>query len=46
MALERRVSDALGLAVTVEHRGESGVLQIRYRSLDQLDEVVRRLEQR
>jgi ParB family chromosome partitioning protein len=46
IALERRVSDALGLAVTVEHRGESGVLQVRYRSLDQLDEVVRRLEQR
>jgi ParB family chromosome partitioning protein len=46
IALERRVSDALGLAVTVEHRGESGVLQIRYTSLDQLDEVVRRLEQR
>ena len=46
LALERRVSDALGLAVTVEHRGEGGVLQIRYRSLDQLDEVVRRLEKR
>jgi ParB family chromosome partitioning protein len=46
LALERRVSDALGLAVTVDHRGERGVLQIRYRSLDQLDEVVRRLEKR
>jgi ParB family chromosome partitioning protein len=46
MALERRVSDALGLAVTIDHRGEGGALQVRYRSLDQLDEVVRRLEKR
>jgi ParB family transcriptional regulator, chromosome partitioning protein len=44
IALERRVSDALGLAVTIDHRGEGGALQVRYRSLDQLDEVVRRLE--
>ena len=44
IALERRVSDALGLAVTIDHRGEGGVVQIRYRGLDQLDDVVRRLE--
>jgi ParB family transcriptional regulator, chromosome partitioning protein len=44
IALERRVSDALGLTVTVDHRGDGGVLQVRYRSLDQLDDVVRRLE--
>ena len=44
IALERRLCDALGLAVTIDHRGEGGVLQIRYRSLDQLDDVVRRLE--
>jgi ParB family chromosome partitioning protein len=44
VALERRVTDALGLAVTVEHRGKGGVLKVAYRSLDQLDEVVRRLE--
>jgi ParB family chromosome partitioning protein len=44
MALEKRVSDALGLQVTVDHRGEQGVLQIHYRDLDQLDEVLRRLE--
>ena len=43
LALERRVSDALGLAVTVDHRGNGGVLQIHYRSLDQLDDVLRRL---
>jgi ParB family chromosome partitioning protein len=44
IALERRVSDALGLAVTIDHRGDSGVLHVHYRSLDQLDDVVRRLE--
>ena len=44
VALERRVTDALGLEVTVDHRGEAGVVHVRYRSLDQLDEVVRRLE--
>jgi hypothetical protein len=26
------------------HRSKGGVLQIQYRSLDQLDEVIRRLE--
>ena len=30
--------------VTIDHRGEGGVLHMRYRSLDQLDDVVRRLE--
>jgi ParB family transcriptional regulator, chromosome partitioning protein len=46
MALERRVTDALGLEVTVDHRGEAGVVHVRYRNLDQLDEVVRRLERK
>jgi ParB family chromosome partitioning protein len=44
IALERRVSDALGLAVVIDHRSEGGVLRIHYRSLDQLDNVLRRLE--
>jgi ParB family chromosome partitioning protein len=44
IALERRLSDALGLTVTVDHRSKGGVLQIHYRTLDQLDEVLRRLE--
>lgn len=43
-AVERRLSDALGLAVDIEHRGKGGVLRIRYRDVEQLDEVVRRLE--
>jgi ParB family chromosome partitioning protein len=46
LALEKRLSDGLGLAVRIEHRGEGGVIDIRYRSLDQLDEVIRRLEER
>jgi ParB family chromosome partitioning protein len=44
LALEKRLSDALGLAVTIEERGEGGVVQITYRELDQLDDVIRRLE--
>jgi len=43
IALEKRVSDALGLAVTVNHRDPGGTVQIGYRSLEQLDEVMRRL---
>lgn len=42
-ALEKRLSDALGLEVSVDHRGEGGTLRIRYRDLDQLDAVLKRL---
>jgi ParB family chromosome partitioning protein len=44
-ALERRLSDALGLEVTVDHRGEGGTLHIKYSDLDQLDGVLRKLGQ-
>jgi ParB family transcriptional regulator, chromosome partitioning protein len=44
LALEKRVSDVLGLTVGIDHRGKGGVLRIRYRTLDQLDDVIRRLE--
>jgi ParB family chromosome partitioning protein len=44
VALERRLSNALGLTITIDHRSKGGALHIQYRSLDQLDEVVRRLE--
>jgi ParB family chromosome partitioning protein len=44
IALERRVSNTLGLTVTVDHRSKGGVLHIHYRTLDQLEEVLRRLE--
>jgi ParB family chromosome partitioning protein len=43
-ALEKRLSDALGLAVAIEHRGQGGQIKIKYKSLEQLDEVIRRLE--
>jgi ParB family chromosome partitioning protein len=43
-ALEKRLSDVLGLKVSIEDRDGKGALQIHYRSLDQLDEVVRLLE--
>jgi ParB family chromosome partitioning protein len=44
IALEKRVSDALGLTVSVNHRDPGGTVQISYRNLEQLDEVMRRLE--
>jgi ParB family transcriptional regulator, chromosome partitioning protein len=44
MALERRVSDALGLNVTIDHKDDGGVLHIAYRDLEQLEDVLRRLE--
>jgi len=42
-ALEKRLSDTLGLKIAIDHRGEGGSVTIRYSNLDQLDEVVRRL---
>ena len=42
-ALEKRLGDVLGLSVGIEGKGEAGELRIRYNSLDQLDEVCRRL---
>jgi ParB family chromosome partitioning protein len=43
-ALEQRLSDALGLSVTIAHKGDQGgAVQISYRTLEQLDEVIRRL---
>lgn len=43
--LERDLAAALGMSVTINHTpgAESGTLTIRYKSLDQLDEVCRRL---
>ncbi|HVG50689.1 MAG TPA: chromosome partitioning protein ParB, partial [Xanthobacteraceae bacterium] len=43
-ALEKRVSDILGLTVSVDHRGDAGgTVHIKYRDLDQLDEIMKRL---
>ena len=44
-ALEARLSNALGFDVAIEHKPNGGgVLSVRYRTLEQLDDVVRRLE--
>jgi len=44
-ALEKAMSDHLGLRVTVNHKpgGESGEIRIAYKTLDQLDDIARRL---
>ena len=44
LALEKRLSDALGLVVSIDDRGESGVVSIRYGNLEQLDDLAQRLE--
>ena len=46
-ALERRLSDALGLEVAVDHRADGGgTLRIKYKDLDQLDGVLRKLDRK
>ncbi|MDR3475684.1 MAG: ParB/RepB/Spo0J family partition protein [Devosia sp.] len=42
-ALEKRLSDTLGLAVSVDHRDDGGRLEIRYKTLEQLDNICLRL---
>lgn len=44
LALEKRVGDILGLTVKVDHKGPSGTMHIKYRDLEQLDEILRRLD--
>lgn len=46
LALERTLSDVLGLEVTVNHKGNGGQLRISYKSLEQLEEICRLLERR
>jgi ParB family chromosome partitioning protein len=45
IALERDLSDMLGLKVTIDFQNEGGALTIRYKTLEQLDDVLRRLNQ-
>ncbi len=42
-SLEQTLNDALGLLVNIKHKGEKGELSIRYKSLEQLDALCRRL---
>jgi len=44
-ALERDLGNLLGLKVTVNFAGRGGALTIHYRTLEQLDDVLRRLHQ-
>lgn len=43
IALERELSTELGLKVALKSRGKSGVISISYRTLDQLDGLLKRL---
>jgi ParB family chromosome partitioning protein len=42
-ALEKQLADHLGLKVAIKFDGQGGELVIRYKTLDQLDEVLKRL---
>ncbi|MEH6692287.1 MAG: ParB/RepB/Spo0J family partition protein [Pseudorhizobium pelagicum] len=46
LALERTLSDSLGLEVKIAHKGGNGQMRITYRSLEQLEEICRLLERR
>ncbi len=44
-ALEKALSDVIGLAVSIDHKGGGGTLSIQYKTLEQLDALCRRLRQ-
>ncbi|MCD2178498.1 ParB/RepB/Spo0J family partition protein [Rhizobium sp. C1] len=46
LALEKSLSDALGLDVSVSHKAAGGFVKISYKTLDQLEEICRLLERR
>lgn len=46
LALERTLSDSLGLEVKIAHKGGNGQMRITYRNLEQLEEICRLLERR
>ena len=43
-ALEKALSDATGLVVRINHHGNNGDVKISYRTLEQLDDICRRLK--
>ncbi|MER9842679.1 ParB/RepB/Spo0J family partition protein [Mesorhizobium australicum] len=45
LALEKLLTDKTGMIVSIDHKGKGGVLRVAYRSLEQLDELCRRLKQ-
>ena len=45
LALERDISNLLGLKVEIQFRGGAGTLTIHYQSIEQLDDILHRLSQ-
>jgi len=45
LALEKLLTDTTGMIVSIDHKGKGGTLRVAYRSLEQLDELCRRLKQ-
>ena len=45
LALEKALSDVIGLNVSIDHKAGGGVLSVRYTTLEQLDALCRRLRQ-
>lgn len=46
VALERTLTDSLGLEVKINHKGGPGQIKISYKTLEQLEEICRLLERR
>ena len=46
LALEKTLSDVLGLKVSIDHKERGGKVEIKYRTLEQLDDVCQRLQTR
>jgi ParB family chromosome partitioning protein len=44
VALEKLLSDVTGLAVGISHKQNGGEVRIAYRTLEQLDDLCRRLK--
>lgn len=44
LAVEKALEEVLGLSVSIDHRGEGGEVRIRYKTLEQLDGLCRRLK--
>lgn len=45
LALEKLMTGTIGMIVTIEHKETGGVISVAYRTLEQLDELCRRLKQ-
>ena len=42
-SLEKKLVDQLGMAVSISNRGSKGELKVKYKSLEQLDALCRKL---